>query len=72
MSRRNLSNNRRSAKTQKRIAGHLEKINLFAAGIDIGSKSHYVAVPEELELAAQTRHYDRGHGIHRRLLDSRF
>ena len=49
MSRRNQSNNRRSAKIQKRIAGHLEKINLFAAGIDIGSESHYVAIPEELD-----------------------
>ena len=49
MSRRNQSNNRRSAKIQKRIAGHLEKISLFAAGIDIGSESHYVAIPEELD-----------------------
>nr|WP_061509763.1 IS110 family transposase [Endozoicomonas montiporae] len=31
------------------MAGHLEKINLFAAGIDIGSESHFVAVPEELD-----------------------
>lgn len=38
-----------SAKAQKRIEGHLETINLYAAGIDIGSESHYVAVPEELD-----------------------
>ena len=25
---------------------HLQQLNLFAAGIDIGSKSHFVAVPE--------------------------
>ncbi len=38
-----------SGKTKKRIAAHLEKINLFAAGIDIGSRSHFVAIPEELD-----------------------
>jgi transposase len=32
----------------KRISKHLEQVNLFAAGIDIGSRSHYVSVPEEL------------------------
>jgi transposase len=32
----------------KRISKHLEQVNLFAAGIDIGSQSHYVSVPEEL------------------------
>jgi transposase len=32
----------------KRIRKHLEHVNLFAAGIDIGSQSHYVSVPEEL------------------------
>ncbi len=49
MSRRTQSNSRRSIRMQKRIAGHLEKINLFAAGIDIGSASHFVAVPKELD-----------------------
>ena len=49
MSRRIQSNNCRSASVKKRIAGHLEKINLFAAGIDVGSVSHFVAVPEELD-----------------------
>jgi len=34
---------------QNRIKGHLEQVNLYAAGIDIGSTSHYVAVPEELD-----------------------
>jgi transposase len=34
---------------QKRISAHLEWVNLFAAGIDIGSQSHYVAVPEDLD-----------------------
>jgi len=34
---------------QRRISSHLEQVNLFAAGIDIGSQSHYVAVPEELD-----------------------
>jgi len=33
----------------KRIRKHLEQVNLFAAGIDIGSQSHYVSVPEELD-----------------------
>ncbi len=32
----------------KRISKHLEQVNLFSAGIDIGSQSHYVSVPEEL------------------------
>ncbi len=34
---------------KKRISGHLEQVNLYAAGIDIGSTSHYVAVPNELD-----------------------
>lgn len=49
MSRRSKSSRLRSDRTEKRIAGHMEKINLFAAGIDIGSESHFVAVPEELD-----------------------
>jgi hypothetical protein len=28
---------------------HLKKVNLFAAGIDIGSKSHFVAIPEGVD-----------------------
>ncbi len=34
---------------ESRISQHLEQVNLFAAGIDIGSQSHYVAVPTELD-----------------------
>ncbi len=34
---------------RRRISAHLKRVNLFAAGIDIGSRSHYVAVPEELD-----------------------
>ena len=34
---------------KKRIRKHLEQVNLFAAGIDVGSQSHFVAVPEELD-----------------------
>lgn len=33
----------------KRLRGHLDCVNLFAAGIDIGSTSHFVAVPQELD-----------------------
>jgi len=42
-------NKRRRQMKQRRISSHLEQVNLFAAGIDIGSQSHYVAVPEELD-----------------------
>ena len=38
-----------SSRKQKHINKHLEKINLYAAGIDIGSTSHYVSVPPELD-----------------------
>ncbi len=34
---------------RKRISKYLEQVNLFAAGIDIGSRSHYVSVPIELD-----------------------
>ena len=37
------------AKAKKRISGHLKTVNLYAAGIDIGSEFHFVAVPEELD-----------------------
>ena len=30
-------------------AAHLKKMNLMAAGIDVGSRSHYVAIPEGLD-----------------------
>lgn len=37
------------ARKKQRIDQHLEQINLYAAGIDIGSTSHYVSVPSELD-----------------------
>ena len=36
-------------RAKKRVSKHLEQINLYAAGIDIGSQMHYVAVPAELD-----------------------
>lgn len=42
------SRNRKEVR-KNRVRGHLERINLYAAGIDIGSNSHYVAVPDELD-----------------------
>ena len=40
-----------SAKKQKKskavkLPKHLQHINIHAAGIDVGSRSHFVAVPE--------------------------
>lgn len=40
---------RKSDKRARRIESHLKQVNLFAGGIDIGSRSHFVAVPEELD-----------------------
>ena len=34
---------------RRRLRSHLQKVDLFAAGIDVGSKSHFVAVPEGLD-----------------------
>ena len=34
---------------KKRLQQHLEYVNLYAAGIDIGSREHYVAVPPSLD-----------------------
>ena len=34
---------------KKRVQQHLEQVNLYAAGIDIGSREHYVAVPPSLD-----------------------
>ena len=36
------------ARQVRRERAQLEQINLFAAGIDIGSRSHFVAVPADL------------------------
>ena len=33
-------------RNKAQLPKHLQQLNLFAAGIDIGSKSHFVAVPE--------------------------
>jgi transposase len=47
--------NRRSAnqvssrKAKARLGKHLEQVNLYAAGIDVGAFTHYVAVPEGLD-----------------------
>ncbi|MCW7551672.1 IS110 family transposase [Endozoicomonas gorgoniicola] len=44
-----MKHNPNPAKVQKRISGHLKTVNLYAAGIDIGSEFHFVAVPKELD-----------------------
>ncbi|HGG64237.1 MAG TPA: IS110 family transposase [Rhodobacteraceae bacterium] len=44
-----MKNKPSSGRARKRLNKHLEQINLYAAGIDIGSESHYVAVPEGLD-----------------------
>ncbi|MCK4823080.1 hypothetical protein KA005_45390 [bacterium] len=39
---------RRTRRNQsKELPKHLQHINVNAAGIDVGSKSHFVAVPEK-------------------------
>ncbi len=38
-----------SKEQETRISSYLEQVNLYAAGIDIGSRSHYVAVPAEFD-----------------------
>ena len=40
---------RGSARTKRRQSKVLEQVNLYAAGIDVGATSHFVAVPEELD-----------------------
>ncbi len=39
---------KRKARNKKRLQEHLKQVNLYAAGIDIGSTSHFVAVPASL------------------------
>lgn len=34
---------------RRRVRAHLKRVHLFAAGIDIGARSHFVAVPEDLD-----------------------
>src|SRR3546814_6457945 len=41
---------RKGVDRRRRVRAHLERVNLFAAGIDVGSRSHFVAVPEDLEI----------------------
>lgn len=45
-SQKQCKSKRKMAKTPTKLPKHLEHINKMAAGIDIGSKSHFVAVPE--------------------------
>jgi transposase len=40
---------KRSGKKKMKLPKHLEHLNRCAAGIDIGSKSHFVAVPEGVD-----------------------
>ncbi len=42
-------------RARKRLSRHLEQVNLYAAGIDIGAHEHYVAVPEDLDETAVRR-----------------
>ena len=37
---------RKKASSLVRMPKHLEHINTMAAGIDVGSKSHFIAIPE--------------------------
>src|SRR3990167_10734064 len=37
---------KKSSKNKAKLPHHLEHLNKMAAGIDIGSKSHWVAVPD--------------------------
>ena len=40
------NNNKKRSKKQQSFPKHLKQINFNAAGIDIGSRNHFVAVPE--------------------------
>ena len=44
-----MKNKPTAARARKRLTQHLAQVNLYAAGIDIGSEHHYVAVPEGLD-----------------------
>lgn len=39
----------KKARRVRQVRSHLKQVNLFAAGIDIGSRRHFVAVPAELD-----------------------
>lgn len=47
--KRNKSKRASAKRARKRLSRHLEQVNLYAAGIDIGAHEHYVAVPEDLD-----------------------
>jgi len=47
--KRKLTKKTSSDNHKKRVQQHLKQINLYAAGIDVGSQSHFVAVPEALD-----------------------
>lgn len=36
-------------RARRRLSKHLEQVNLYAAGIDIGAEKHFVAVPDGLD-----------------------
>jgi len=38
-----------NSKSKRRISAHLKEVNLYAAGIDVGSEEHFVAVAESLD-----------------------
>lgn len=44
-----LESNKKSSRKKNKLPHYLEHINKRAAGIDIGSKSHFVAIPEGCE-----------------------
>src|SRR3546814_9064910 len=39
---------RKGVDRRRRVRAHRERVNLFAGGIDVGSRSHFVAVSEDL------------------------
>ena len=41
--------NRRPQKREKDVPNHFQQLNPHAAGIDVGSQSHFVAVPEDAD-----------------------
>jgi transposase len=53
---------------KRRIRAHLKRVNLLAAGIDIGAQSHFVAVPEDLD-ATPVREFAAFTGDLQRLAD---
>ena len=75
----------RTGRGRERLPAELSQVNLNASGIDVGASSHFVAVSQQpvREFAAYTADLyrladwlaecgggDRGHGIHRGVLDT--